>query len=107
MWGLALAPSVSYALSGVGGASPFAQICSAAPGSTSDTAPAGDGAAAMHLAHCALCCLAAGPLGLPPAPTTMLPAPDGAAHVAARFLDASHTLFAWTAAQARAPPRFS
>ena len=105
MLGLAVAPSVSYALSAGNASNPFTEICSASP---SGTAPSGNtGSAAMHLEHCALCCIAAQHMGMPPAPATPLPAPEGADYVAARFLDASRTLFAWTAAQARAPPRFS
>ena len=63
--------------------------------------------AATHLEHCALCCLAASPMGMPPATVAVVPVPDGAAFVAARFLAGSHTLFAWASAQARAPPALS
>ena len=105
MLGLALAPSISHALSASQAANPFTEICSAAPGSD---APSRDGgSAAMHLEHCALCCIAAQPLGMPPAPVALPAVPEGADYVAARFLDASHTLYAWTAAQARAPPLVS
>ena len=102
MFGLALAPSVSHALSASNAANPFTEICSAPP--SDGTPPGNTGSAAMHLEHCALCCIAAQPLGMPPAPLVLPAVPDGAHFVAARFLDASHTLFAWTAAQPRGPP---
>ena len=105
MLGLALAPSVSHALSASNAANPFTEICSASP--NSNPASGNTGSAAMHLEHCALCCIAAQPLGMPPAPTVLPAVPDGADFIAARFLDASHTLFAWTTAQARAPPLVS
>ena len=105
MFALALAPTVSHALNADKASSPWSEVCSATPGADrlGDT---GTGAA-RHLEHCALCCLSAAPMGMPPAPLAVLPAPEGAAFVAALFLEGSHTLFAWHAAQARAPPRFS
>jgi len=105
MLGLALAPSVSHALSGDRSANPFTEICTA---SAAGTAPAdSSGHAAMRMEHCALCCLSAQPMGMPPAPVTVLPVPEGRAFVTTRFLEASRTLFAWTTAQARAPPHVS
>lgn len=105
MLGLALAPSVSKWVDAQASANPFTQICSAAEDNAANDG--GTGNAAMHLEHCGLCWVAAAPMLMPPAPVTSLPAPDRVACVAARFLDASHTLFAWTTAQARAPPAFS
>ena len=107
MLALALAPTVSHALNAQKASNPWTEVCSAsAPGAAGTPAQPGSGSA-MHLEHCALCCLAVQPMGMPPAPAAVLPAPEGAAFVAARFLSASHTLFAWASAQARAPPRLS
>jgi hypothetical protein len=103
MLGLALAPSVSHALSAQQQSNPWTEICT-----TSSTGGQPDqGTAAMRLEHCAMCAVAAHALGMPPAPVAVLPTPDGAAHVPALFLDASHSLFAWSPPQARAPPLFS
>jgi Protein of unknown function (DUF2946) len=104
MLGLALAPSVSKVVSAQAAGNPFTQVCSAASGGAASDDEGGS--AAMHLEHCALCCVAAAPM-LPPAAPSGPAAPVGASYIAARFLDASHTLFAWTSAQARAPPRLS
>jgi Protein of unknown function (DUF2946) len=104
MLGLALAPSISHALSAQQASNPWTEICSA---SASGEQPVGKGSAAMHLEHCALCCVAASAMGMPPAPPAVLPAPAGAARVVALFLDATHPLFALSAPQARAPPLFS
>lgn len=103
MLGLALAPSVSHALSAQQASNPWTEICSA---STSGEQP-GKGSAAMHLEHCALCCVAASAMGMPPSPLVALPSPAGAARVAALFLEATHPLFALSPPQARGPPLFS
>lgn len=103
MLGLALAPSVSHALSAQQSSNPWTEICSS---SNSGEQP-GSGGAAMHLEHCALCCVAASAMGMPPAPIAVLPAPEGANYVATLFLAAAHSLFAWSPPQARAPPLFS
>ena len=103
MLGLALAPSVSHALSAQQASNPWTEICST---STSGEQP-GNGGAAMHLEHCALCCVTASAMGMPPAPVAVLPAPEGANYVATLFLAAAHALFAWSPPQARAPPLFS
>lgn len=101
MFGLALAPSLSHALSAQRASNPWTEICS--------TTPAGErpASAAMLLEHCAMCAVAAAPLGMPPAPVAMLPAPEGAAYVAVLFLQATKPQFAWRPPQARAPPSFS
>ena len=103
MLGLALAPSVSHALNAQQQSNPWIEICST---SGSGEQP-GQGTAAMQLEHCAMCCVAAHAMGMPPAPVAVLPAPEGAAHVPALFLEATHSLFAWSPPQARAPPLFS
>ena len=101
MLGLAIAPSVSHALSAQQASNPWAEICSA-PNSGEPAR-----SAAMHLEHCAMCVVAASAVGMPPAPVAVLPAPEGAAVVAALFFEAAHRLFAWRPPQARAPPSFS
>lgn len=101
MLGLALAPSVSYALSAERASNPFTQICSA-PGNGEQPR-----SAVMQLEHCAMCVVAAHALGMPPAPVAVLPVPEGVAVVPALFLAAPHPLFAWRPPQARAPPSVS
>ena len=101
MLGLAIAPSVSHALSAQLASNPWTEICSAP--SSGEPPPS----AAMHLEHCAMCCVAAGAIGMPPAPVAVLPAPEGAACVAALFLEAPRSPVAWRPPQARAPPLFS
>ena len=101
MLGLAIAPSVSHALSAQQAADPWTEVCST-PNSGEQPR-----SAAMLLEHCAMCGVVAQVIGMPPAPVTVLPAPEGAAYVAALFLEASHPLFAWRPPQARAPPSFS
>ena len=103
MLGLALAPSVSHALSAQQASNPFTAICSA-PNTGGQPA---DGGAAMRLEHCAMCVVAASAIGMPPAPVAVLPVPEGAAYIPSLFLDASRPLFAWRPPQARAPPSFS
>lgn len=107
MLALALAPTVSHALSAQKASNPWTEVCSAAaPGAAGTPSQPGPGGA-MHLEHCAMCCLAAQPMGMPPTPVAAVPVPEGAAFVAVRFLTAAHMLFAWASAQARAPPRLS
>ncbi len=99
--GLAIAPSVSHALSAQQASNPWTEVCSG-PNSGEPSR-----SAAMHLEHCVMCCVAASAIGMPPAPITVLPAPEGAACLAALLLEAPHPLFAWRPPQARAPPSFS
>ena len=101
MLGLALAPSVSHAVNAQQASNPFTEICSTpAPGEQPRSA-------VMHLEHCAMCVVAAHAVGMPPAPVGVLPVPQGVTFVAALFLDAPRTLFAWRPPQARGPPLFS
>jgi hypothetical protein len=119
MLGLALAPTVSRALTADGPHNPFTEICSAAGGLQSLPAGAvgspldlitnaqGDplgGATDHSLDHCPLCALAAAHAVLPGADPAAAPLLDGADFVAALFDHAPRPLFAWAAAQARAPP---
>ncbi len=107
MLALALAPTVSHALNAQKASNPWTEVCSAsAPGASAASSQPGSGSA-LHLEHCALCCLAAQPMGMPPASVPAVPVPEGLAFVALRFLTAPHTLFAWASAQARAPPHLS
>ena len=103
MLGLALAPSVSHALSAQHQSNPWTEICSTS-GSGSQPDPS---TPATQLEHCAMCAVAGHAMGMPPAPVAALPAPEGTAHVPALFLEAPHSLFAWSPPQARAPPLFS
>ena len=105
MFGLALAPSVSHALSAQHASSPWTEICSSSSSNSGE--PAGSGGAAMHLGHCALCGVAASAIGMPPAPIAVPLAPAGANHVPTLFLAAAHSPFAWSPPQARAPPLFT
>ena len=101
MLGLAIAPSVSHALSAQQASNSWTEICSTP---NSGEQPRG---AAMQLEHCAMCGVVAQAIGMPPAPVAVRPVPEGAAYVAVLFLEASHPLFAWRPPQARAPPSFS
>jgi len=103
MLGLALAPSVSHALSAQQQSNPWTEICSASGSSGQPDR----GTPTMQLEHCAMCVVAGHAMGMPPAPVAALPTPERAAHVPALFLDAAHSLFAWSPPQARAPPFFS
>ena len=105
MLGLALAPSVSHALSAQQSPHPWTEICSSSSSGSGEQP--GSGGAAMHLEHCALCGVATSAMGMPPAPIAVLPTPAGANYVATLFLAAAHSLFAWSPPQARAPPLFS
>ena len=115
MIGLALLPSISHALmarqSAALASNPWAELCStggatAASGERTDLSRQSR-AAAKHLADCGACCLmAAAPVGMPPAPAVAWAVPERVAYVAPLFKHAPRPLFAWAAAQARAPPTF-
>lgn len=120
---LALAPTVSRALAArqalhdAAGAPPaWAQIClhgavvmatqvadplGAGPGGPGPEAPPAQAAASLD--HCGLCALGAD-LAAPPMPVTLAGAGPLAATVPPLFLRAPRPLFAWSAAQPRAPP---
>jgi hypothetical protein len=105
--GLALAPTVSHALSASGPGNPWTEICSVAGGkfvSTGDSAGSQTPAADMRMEHCPLCAHGHGPDGPPPSAPAVLALPDAASFVPALFEHAPRPLFAWTAAQPRAPP---
>ncbi len=108
IFAIALVPTVSRWLAAAQGGSAWAEVCTpqgpkqlAAVGDTEPPQPAQ--AAAVHLDHCALCGLAGQAMVPPPlvaAPTLIEPLADRPA----LFLHAPRPLFAWAAAQARAPP---
>ena len=110
MWGLALVPTLSHALSfAQGGRSALAEVCT--PQGTQLVAvddAAVDGrvpsTGAHHLEHCPYCAAGALTLGLPSTPVaTPLHAPAGA--TAPPPLRRAPWLTAvWVAAQPRAPP---
>lgn len=101
MLALALMPTVSRALAHAGDADALGQVCSAGGALPAD-APGGD---AAHLDHCPLCVLQAHAWSLPPAlPQPLAALPLGEAAAPRAFLSAPRTLFAWRAAQPRAPP---
>ena len=119
MLGIALAPTVSHALAANGPANPFTEICSVA--GRLQSLPAGlaaspvdlaanpqgsplDGAGGHPMDHCPLCSGAGGQPALPVTDPAALPVADGADFVAALFAQSPRPLFAWAAAQARAPP---
>jgi len=109
--GMLLMPSLSHALAfAQGGKSTQAEICT--PLGTQlvafgDADADGGGApstGAHLLEHCPFCATGTPALGLPPTPLVELAPPLAGADTPPRFLQAPRTLFAWTAAQPRAPP---
>lgn len=108
--GLSLAPTVSHALAGSMGQSPWTEVCTPdgpkvlADAGTGDESP---GRASGHLEHCPLCALGGTTPVLPTQLAPMLPTPDLGATLPSLYLQAARTLFAWRPAQARAPPSLS
>ncbi len=106
MLGLALAPTVSHALAASGPGNPWAEICSVAGGKlvVADAAGAADtqADAGTHLGHCPLC----GQIGHAPVlpSAEFVPVRIDAAEHRPAFVHAPRPLFAWAAAQPRAPP---
>ena len=103
MLGLALAPTVSNALSAANASAPWADICSTAEGGSSPAAPGDLG----HLQHCPLCCQLAGVLGMPPADVVPLAAPGRQAQGPVPTTAVPRAPRAWAAAQPRGPPALS
>jgi hypothetical protein len=108
--GLALAPTLSHALAFVqGGKSALAEVCTPRGTQlmTADDAAADSRApstGAHRLEHCPYCASGASALGLPPTPVAALSLPLAGADVPSAWLRVPPTLFAWAAAQPRAPP---
>ncbi|MFC5474738.1 DUF2946 domain-containing protein [Paraherbaspirillum soli] len=108
-----LAPSISHAIAAAQGGTPWIEICTtggnkfvpAADGQDpSSPTPAEHG---IHLEHCPFCFTHGGSLGLPPADALTVPAVSGTSLLPSLFYQSSHPLFAWSAAQPRAPPAVS
>jgi hypothetical protein len=114
MLALALMPTLSHALAlARGEATGLAEVCTPQGPrwvSLKDGAPVSDPAPAQafaHLDHCPFCAQLGAPLGMPPAPLAFA-APAGLGHAMPRLFHAApRPLFAWRAAQPRAPPSFS
>jgi hypothetical protein len=102
MFGLALAPSVSHALSARQASNAFTEICSSPRSGFGSGEPAGS--AALHLEHCALCCVASAALGMPPAPVALVRVPECVARAIVPVREVAPARFAWLPPQARAPP---
>lgn len=94
------APTVSRLLHALQAqASPWGVVC------TVEASGAGSESGPVSLEHCPLCLLQHAASAPPPAaPDVRLPAGPGEG-LPRLFLQAPHPLFAWSAAQARAPPR--
>lgn len=105
----ALAPSISHALaaSAKGSLSVSSEICTADglkahhAGGAHRSSPADDG---MHFEHCPFCFTHAASWGLPPSGATVIPLVKGALVRPDLFFHSPRPLFAWAAAQPRAPP---
>lgn len=108
MLGLALAPTVSHALAASGPGNPWAEICSVASGKlvVADAAgvPGSQAEAGSHLGHCPLCGQLGGAPVLPVAESAGALVVDVADFLPALYAQSPSPLFAWAAAQPRAPP---
>jgi hypothetical protein len=110
MLALALVPTLSHALAFARGQSDLAEVCtSQGPrlAAIGDESPAPAGATLVHVEHCPLCSLQAASLGLPPAAAEGIALLNLSHALPALFLAAPRPLFAWSAAQPRAPPAVS
>lgn len=108
-----LAPTVSHALATDSSHAFWAEICSVdglrliktTDGVTPEApAPANGG---MHFEHCPFCLTHADSLALLPTPAMTVPVADNGRQHPSLFYHAPRPLFAWTAAQPRAPPSAS
>lgn len=98
-----LAPGVARAVAfAQGDALALAEVCSAYAKAPGGDERGRDGA--QPLKHCPYCALHADTLALPPLQAQPLAAPHLSHAVPAAWLHAPRPLFAWAAAQARAPP---
>jgi len=101
-------PTVSRWLAAAQGGSAWAEICTPqgpkqwAVGKAEQPQPAQG--MTLHLDHCALCGLAGQAMAPPPVVAVAMPVKQ-LAEPPTLFLHAPRPLFAWAAAQARAPPR--
>lgn len=109
-----LAPSISHAVAAAtGDSNSWIEICTVAGNKlvNVDTshnhqtpAPADK---ATHLEHCPFCLNHAVSTVLPPEADFVVPVIEGSHVLPSLFYQASRPLFAWAAAQPRAPPAFS
>lgn len=107
-----LAPSISHAVAAAKGTpNGWMEICTVegaklvqVDGGKPSTPSSGD--KSLHFEHCPFCLNHAVAAGMPPA-DFVLPVVAGTSVVPLLFYQASHPLFAWTAAQPRAPPVLS
>jgi hypothetical protein len=109
IFALALVPTVSRWLAAEQGGSAWAEICtpqgmkSLLAAASGDEQPVPAKVAGIHLDHCALCGLAAQGAAPPTHVDTVALVPM-LAERPTLFLHAPRPLFAWAAAQPRAPP---
>lgn len=109
----ALAPSISHAIASAKGVpNGWMEVCTVEgaklvqvdAGQPATPAPAEK---SLHFEHCPFCISHAVAMGIPSTNPIALPVVAGTPVVPVLFYQASHPLFAWTAAQPRAPPAFS
>lgn len=107
-----LAPAISHALRDAS-ANPWIEVCTALgsrfvqldDASVGKTAPAAPGDHILD--HCPYCSLHATSMAPPTSAAAVLPMSAFAHELPQLFLSAPNTLFAWVAAQPRAPPQLS
>ena len=104
-------PSISHALAATSGAgTPWGEVCTSVgaslvkAGLARNPLPASSDQKTIHLEHCPFCLTHAGAMALPSAANSMLPALSASYPLPTLFYQSSRPLFAWSAAQARAPP---
>ena len=106
----ALAPSISHAVAAMKGISYESEICTSTgvktsatvTGATSNSQPASQ--QSLHFEHCPFCSSQFHTPALPPAHMAVAIVPDGSPAHPRLFYQSSRPLFAWAAAQPRAPP---
>jgi hypothetical protein len=109
---VALMPSISQAVKRTG-SNPWTEICTSwgakrvAVGDTAANTSAPSVPVEHLLQHCPYCTVHATVLGMPPAPLSVAPPHALRFALPALFLASPRTLFAWSSAQPRAPPRLS
>lgn len=105
---LALAPTVSHALSKARGSTQWTEVCTPQGmrlvALDAQTAPEQQPALGGHLEHCPWCGMGGASIGLPSAPPAVVPPVQPLRFVAPLFLQARQTQFAWRPAQPRGPP---
>jgi hypothetical protein len=108
-----LAPAISHAVTAAknGNSASWAEICTMNGAKLVKVADASSSKPATHqvshFEHCPFCLSHAGAFGLPPDNDLQLPVIVSTRILPPLFYRAHRPLFAWTAAQPRAPPAFS